>query len=43
MGMCPTNMTHEKVISRSRATLIFSMGVPMVKPQAGPGEQVSFC
>ena len=34
-----------KVISRSRATLIFSMGVPMVtkKPQAGPGEQVSFC
>ena len=32
-----------KVISRSRATLIFSMGVPMVKPQAGPGEQVSSC
>ena len=33
-----------KVInSRSRATLIFSMGIPMVKPQAGPGEQVSSC
>ena len=32
-----------KVISRSRATLIFSMGVPIVKPQAGPGEQVSSC
>ena len=32
-----------KVISRSRATLIFSMGVPLVKPQPGPGEQVSSC
>ena len=29
MGMCPTNMMGVlKVISRSRATLIFSMGVP---------------
>ena len=25
-----------KVISRSRATLIFSMGVPMIKPQGVP-------
>ena len=32
-----------KVIRRSRATLIFSMGVPMVKPQAGPGERVPSC
>ena len=32
-----------KVISRSRATLIFSMGVPMVKPPSGSGEQISSC
>ena len=30
-----------KVVRRSRATLIFSMGVPMVKPLSGPGEQIS--
>ena len=44
MGMCPTNMTGVlKVISRSRATLIFSMGFSMVKPLSGPGEQISSC
>ena len=32
-----------KVISRSRATLIFSMRVPLVKPQSGLGERVSSC
>ena len=32
-----------KVVRRSRATLIFSMGVPLVKPQASPGERVSSC
>ena len=32
-----------KDISRSRATLIFSMRVPLVKPQAGLGERVSSC
>ena len=32
-----------KVVRRSRATLIFSMGIPLVKPQAGPGERVSSC
>ena len=32
-----------KVVRRSRATLIFSMGVPMVKPLSGPGEQISSC
>ena len=31
---CPINMKGGlKVIRRSRATLIFSMGVPMIKPQ----------
>ena len=46
MGMCPTNTRVEgvlKVVRRSRATLIFSMGIPLVKPQAGPGERVSSC
>ena len=32
-----------KVISRSKATLIFSMGGPMVKPLSGPGEKISSC
>ena len=35
-----------KVVRRSRATLIFSVCVPMVKPRGGgggPGEQVSSC
>ena len=33
-----------KVVRRSRATLLFSVGVPMVKPRGGgPGEQVSSC
>ena len=32
-----------QVIRRSRATLIFSMGVPIVKPQAGSVERVSSC
>ena len=33
MGMCPTNM---KVITRSRVTLIFSVGVPIVEPRWVP-------
>ena len=32
-----------EVIRRSRVTLIFAMGVPMVKPLSGPGEQISSC
>ena len=35
-----------KVVRRSRATLLFSVGVLMVKPRGGgggPGEQVSSC
>ena len=32
-----------KVVRRSRATLLFSVGDLMVKPRGGPGEQVSSC
>ena len=36
-----------KVVRRSRATLLFSVGVLLVKPRGGggggPGEQVSSC
>ena len=32
-----------KVVRRSRATLILAMGVLMVKPLSGPGEQISSC
>ena len=32
-----------KVVRRSRAILLFSVAVLLVKPRGGPGEQVSSC